>query len=115
MSIPLILPRSGEAATDVVDMISRRERGGNADIDWMRGVVFKALTEHVDGMTAHELGALVSEYGGLLRLVLADAVVEGELIRVAVSGITGHAHHYRLSPQKWIEMEAACDRSRSKG
>jgi hypothetical protein len=84
------------------------------DIPALREKIFALLYENLDGMTAAQLNLELKESTGLVSLLLTDAYLEGELVRVVrpvragvyIADFGYEDHAYRLSPQKWVEMES---------
>lgn len=76
-----------------------------ADVKRIRREVFALLLGNLNGLTGSKLSsAVLGVANGLTGVVLMDAVYEGALVRKRASD---NDHTYRLSVEKWVEMEAA--------
>jgi hypothetical protein len=95
------------------DVVGRMIEKGNlnlkrtGDIEQMRADIFEALYRHIEGYTGKELRDALHEFNGVVGLVLADAVVEGELIAKKIEDSRPPDRRYRLSYSKWLEMVEA--------
>lgn len=106
----------------------------NDDVPEIRRRMFELLYENIEGMSALDMSKRIGVSSSFMNLIAADAFVEGELKRVdylttlteaereqfqkgfekAAGTVFDHAKFlaayeadiYRLSPDKWVEMES---------
>lgn len=79
-----------------------------APFSTLRDSVFRLLYEHLDGLTIPQMRAslfpLTPAVNNTLEWVVLDAFVDGDLITVDLLRL-----RYRLSLDKWMELEAETD------
>ena len=105
MDRPIGIDTSDGAPTNVIGMLV-----DNVHICVkLRRQIFDYLFKNIQGSSKFVLQTIFASdecSEGLVRLVLADMAVEGELIAVNEQLDGTLQEVYRLSSQKWIEMES---------